>query len=232
MGAQHADRGTSTAGTLGTTDTDCITITGAREHNLKDVDVEIPKGRITVFTGVSGSGKSSLVFDTVAVESQRQLNETYTWYVRNQLPKHERPKADTIERLAPAIVVDQRPVGGGARSTVGTMTDIHAVLRVLFSRCGTPSAGEATAYSFNDPAGMCPECAGLGRTTRIDLDRFLDTGRSLNEARSASRRSPSAPRLADLRHLRPLRPGRAPGTVRAREVGPAAVRQGLQGQAR
>ncbi|KAA6222057.1 excinuclease ABC subunit UvrA [Streptomyces albofaciens JCM 4342] len=181
MGAQHADRGTSTAGTLGTTDTDCITITGAREHNLKDVDVEIPKGRITVFTGVSGSGKSSLVFDTVAVESQRQLNETYTWYVRNQLPKHERPKADTIERLAPAIVVDQRPVGGGARSTVGTMTDIHAVLRVLFSRCGTPSAGEATAYSFNDPAGMCPECAGLGRTTRIDLDRFLDTGRSLNE---------------------------------------------------
>ncbi|MFH8747451.1 ATP-binding cassette domain-containing protein [Streptomyces rimosus] len=190
MGAEHADRSTSDTGTTGTADstdttdttgTDCITITGAREHNLKDVDIRIPKGRITVFTGVSGSGKSSVVFDTVAVESQRQLNETYTWYVRNQLPKHERPKADTIERLTPAIVVDQRPVGGGARSTVGTMTDIHAVLRVLFSRCGTPSAGEATAYSFNDPAGMCPECAGLGRTTRIDLDRFLDTGRSLNE---------------------------------------------------
>ncbi|KOU04763.1 daunorubicin resistance protein DrrC [Streptomyces sp. NRRL F-5755] len=181
MGAQHADRSTSATDITDTTGTDCITITGAREHNLKDVDIQIPKGRITVFTGVSGSGKSSVVFDTVAVESQRQLNETYTWYVRNQLPKHERPKADTIERLAPAIVVDQRPVGGGARSTVGTMTDIHAVLRVLFSRCGTPSAGEATAYSFNDPAGMCPECAGLGRTTRIDLDRFLDTGRSLNE---------------------------------------------------
>ncbi|OKI05408.1 daunorubicin resistance protein DrrC [Streptomyces sp. CB02923] len=167
--------------TVPVTVTDCITITGAREHNLKDVDLKIPKGRITVFTGVSGSGKSSVVFDTVAVESQRQLNETFTWYVRNQLPKHERPKADTIERLAPAIVVDQRPLGGGARSTVGTLTDIYAILRVLYSRCGTPSAGEATAYSFNDPAGMCPGCAGLGRTTRIDLDRFLDTGRSLND---------------------------------------------------
>ncbi|MFK8846516.1 ATP-binding cassette domain-containing protein [Streptomyces sp. Ac-502] len=166
---------------MGATYEDSIRITGAREHNLKDVRLEIPKGRITVFTGVSGSGKSSVVFDTVAVESQRQLNETFTWYVRNQLPKHERPKADTIERLSPAIVVDQRPLGGGARSTVGTLTDIYAILRVLYSRCGTPSAGEATAYSFNDPAGMCPECAGLGRTTRIDLDRFLDTGRSLDE---------------------------------------------------
>ncbi|WP_206502281.1 ATP-binding cassette domain-containing protein [Streptomyces chrestomyceticus] len=165
---------------MGATHDDSIRITGAREHNLKDVDLEIPRGRITVFTGVSGSGKSSVVFDTVAVESQRQLNETFTWYVRNQLPKHERPKFDTIERLSPAIVVDQRPLGGGARSTVGTLTDIYAILRVLYSRCGTPSAGEATAYSFNDPAGMCPECAGLGRTTRIDLDRFLDTGRSLN----------------------------------------------------
>ncbi|MEU2787373.1 excinuclease ABC subunit UvrA [Streptomyces sp. NPDC007100] len=166
---------------MGAQTDDSILITGAREHNLKDVTLEIPKGRITVFTGVSGSGKSSLVFDTVAVESQRQLNETFPSYVRNRLPKHERPKADTIERLAPAVVVDQRPVGGGARSTVGTMTDIHPILRVLFSRCGTPSAGESTAYSFNDPAGMCPQCAGLGRTTRIDLDRFLDTGRSLNE---------------------------------------------------
>ncbi|MFH8343702.1 ATP-binding cassette domain-containing protein [Streptomyces sp. NPDC018045] len=184
MEAQDID---SAAGTERRTRTDHIagaghvTITGAREHNLKDVDLEIPKGRITVFTGVSGSGKSSVVFDTVAVESQRQLYETFTWYVRNQLPKHERPKADTIERLSPAIVVDQRPLGGGARSTVGTLTDIYAILRVLYSRCGTPSAGEATAYSFNDPAGMCPECAGLGRTTGIDLDRFLDTGRSLND---------------------------------------------------
>ncbi|MFH9420705.1 hypothetical protein [Streptomyces sp. NPDC017529] len=166
---------------MGAQNGDSILITGAREHNLEDVTLEIPKGRITVFTGVSGSGKSSLVFDTVAVESQRQLNETFPSYVRNRLPKHERPKADTIERLAPAVVVDQRPVGGGARSTVGTMTDIHPILRVLFSRRGTPSAGEATAYSFNDPVGMCPQCAGLGRTTRIDLDRFLDTGRSLNE---------------------------------------------------
>ncbi|MFI8993556.1 excinuclease ABC subunit UvrA [Streptomyces sp. NPDC053542] len=161
--------------------TDSIRITGAREHNLKDVTLEIPRGRLTVFTGVSGSGKSSLVFGTIAVESQRQLGETFDWYVRNRLPKHERPKADTIERLSPAIVVDQRPVGGNARSTVGTMTDIHPMLRVLYSRCGTPSAGEASAYSFNDPAGMCPECDGLGKVVRLDLERALDHTKSLNE---------------------------------------------------
>jgi excinuclease UvrABC ATPase subunit len=156
-----------------------ITLTGARENNLKDVTLRIPKGRLTVFTGVSGSGKSSVVFDTIAVESQRQLNETFTWFVRNRLPKYERPHADALEDLSPAIVVDQRPVGGHSRSTVGTMTDVYSVLRVLFSRHGTPSAGPATAYSFNDPAGMCPECDGLGRTVRPDWDRILDPGRSL-----------------------------------------------------
>ncbi|MBZ4018072.1 ATP-binding cassette domain-containing protein [Streptomyces purpurogeneiscleroticus] len=161
--------------------TDSIRITGAREHNLKDLTLEIPRGRLTVFTGVSGSGKSSVVFGTIAVESQRQLGETFGWYVRNRLPKHERPKADTIERLSPAVVVDQRPVGGNARSTVGTMTDIHPMLRVLYSRCGTPSAGEASAYSFNDPAGMCPECDGLGKVVRLDLERALDRTKSLNE---------------------------------------------------
>ncbi|GIG69016.1 ATP-binding cassette domain-containing protein [Phytomonospora endophytica] len=160
--------------------TDDIRITGAREHNLRDLTLNIPKGKITVFTGVSGSGKSSIVFDTVAVESQRQLNETFTWFVRNRLPKYERPKADTIDRLSPAIVVDQRPIGGSARSTVGTMTDIYSILRVLYSRVGRPSAGEATVYSFNDPAGMCPECDGLGRTFRLDLDRLVDTSKSLN----------------------------------------------------
>ncbi|MFF9813290.1 ATP-binding cassette domain-containing protein [Streptomyces sp. NPDC014006] len=158
---------------------DYITLTGARENNLKDVTLRIPKGRLTVFTGLSGSGKSSVVFDTIAVESQRQLNETYTWFVRNRLPRYERPRADAMEDLSPAIVVDQRPVGGHSRSTVGTMTDVYAVIRVLFSRCGTPSAGEATAYSFNDPAGMCPECQGLGRTVRPAWDRILDPARSL-----------------------------------------------------
>lgn len=132
-----------------------------------------------MFTGVSGSGKSSIVFDTIAVESQRQLNETFTWFVRNRLPKYERPHAEALEDLSPAIVVDQRPVGGHSRSTVGTMTDIYSVIRVLFSRHGTPSAGPATAYSFNDPSGMCPECDGLGRTVRPDWDRILDPDRSL-----------------------------------------------------
>ncbi|WP_306337896.1 excinuclease ABC subunit UvrA [Streptomyces sp. KL118A] len=156
-----------------------IAIDGARENNLKEVSLRIPKGRLTVFTGVSGSGKSSVVFDTIAVESQRQLNETFTWFVRNRLPKYERPHADAIEELSPAIVVDQKPVGGHSRSTVGTMTDIYSVIRVLFSRHGTPSAGSAAAYSFNDPAGMCPECDGLGRTVRPDYDLILDPARSL-----------------------------------------------------
>ncbi|MER5254282.1 MULTISPECIES: excinuclease ABC subunit UvrA [unclassified Streptomyces] len=156
-----------------------ITITGARENNLKEVSLRIPKDQLTVFTGVSGSGKSSVVFDTIAVESQRQLNETFTWFVRNRLPKYERPHADTIEELSPAIVVDQRPIGGHSRSTVGTMTDIYSVMRVLFSRHGTPSAGPATAYSFNDPSGMCPRCHGLGKTVRPDYDRILDPAKSL-----------------------------------------------------
>jgi excinuclease UvrABC ATPase subunit len=156
-----------------------ITLDGARENNLKDVSLRIPKGRLTVFTGVSGSGKSSVVFDTIAVESQRQLNETFTSFVRNRLPKYERPHADAIDDLSPTIVVDQRPLGGHSRSTVGTMTDIYAVIRVLFSRHGTPSAGEASAYSFNDPSGMCPECDGLGRAVRPDWARMLDPARSL-----------------------------------------------------
>ncbi|MEV4007866.1 excinuclease ABC subunit UvrA [Actinomadura sp. NPDC049753] len=160
---------------------DHIVIAGARNNNLKDVSLRIPKNRLVVFTGVSGSGKSSIVFGTVAAESQRQLNETLSWFARDRMPRHERPDADVIDRLAPAVVVDQRPIGGNARSTVGTITDISPVLRVLFSRHGTPSAGLAAAYSFNDPRGMCPECDGLGHVARVDLDRFLDTGRSLNE---------------------------------------------------
>ncbi|MEU3599044.1 excinuclease ABC subunit UvrA [Streptomyces sp. NPDC006798] len=156
-----------------------IVITGARENNLRDVSLAVPKNRITVFTGVSGSGKSSLVFDTIAVESQRQLNETFTSFIRNRLPKYERPQADAIDELSVAIVVDQKPVGGNARSTVGTMTDIYSFLRVLFSRHGTPPAGPATAYSFNDPTGMCPDCDGIGRTVELDVDRAIDVSRSL-----------------------------------------------------
>lgn len=162
-------------------DRDTIQIIGARANNLRNISVAIPKGKIVVFTGVSGSGKSSVVFGTVAVESQRQLNETFTWFIRNRLPKYERPEADVIDNLAPAVVVDQKPIGGNSRSTVGTMTDIHSIIRVLFSRYSEPSAGEATRYSFNDPLGMCPECGGLGRVVRPDLDKLLDTAKSLNE---------------------------------------------------
>ncbi|MFJ2133747.1 ATP-binding cassette domain-containing protein [Streptomyces sp. NPDC087845] len=158
-----------------------IVITGARANNLREVSLSVPKGRITVFTGVSGSGKSSIVFGTIAVESQRQLNETFTWFIRNRLPKYERPPVDSIDDLSVAIVVDQKPLGGNVRSTVGTMTDIWSVIRVLFSRYGTPSAGPATAYSFNDPGGMCPECDGVGRTVRLDIDRAIDVTKSLNE---------------------------------------------------
>ncbi|GAA4144013.1 ATP-binding cassette domain-containing protein [Actinomadura keratinilytica] len=159
---------------------DHILIKGARQNNLKDITLRIPRQQIVVFTGVSGSGKSSVVFDTVAAESRRQLGETFSWYVRNRMPRHERPDADVIDGLAPAVVVDQRPVGVNSRSTVGTATDIHAVLRVLFSRCARPSAGEAAAYSFNDPEGMCPECDGLARLARLDVAKMLDTSKSLN----------------------------------------------------
>ncbi|WP_067173471.1 ATP-binding cassette domain-containing protein [Microtetraspora niveoalba] len=158
-----------------------IVVTGARENNLKDVSLRIPKERLTVFTGVSGSGKSSMVFATIAVEAQRQLNETFPAFVRNRLPGHERPQAEVIDNLSAAVVVDQRPPTGNSRSTVGTMTEIHPILRVLFSRHGTPSAGPSTAYSFNDPQGMCPECDGLGRIVRLDMSRLLDEERSLRE---------------------------------------------------
>ncbi|WP_345147806.1 hypothetical protein [Nonomuraea rubra] len=160
---------------------DSIVITGARVNNLKNVSLRIPKNRLVVFTGVSGSGKSSLVFGTVAAESQRQLNETYTAFIRNRLPSHDKPDVETIDNLGAAIVVDQKPVGGNARSTVGTMTDIMPILRVLFSRYGTPSAGYSFAYSFNDPAGMCPGCDGLGRAVRLDLDALIDPARSLDD---------------------------------------------------
>ncbi|OLV19903.1 ATP-binding cassette domain-containing protein [Deinococcus marmoris] len=157
-----------------------IEVHGARENNLQDVSIKIPKGQITVFTGVSGSGKSSLVFDTIAAEAQRQLNETFTAFVQGFLPHYGQPDVDRIEHLNAPIIIDQKRVGGGARSTAGTYTDIAAPLRLLFSRFGQPSAGPGFHYSFNTPQGMCSECEGIGRTTQLDLDRLLDRRLSLN----------------------------------------------------
>lgn len=158
-----------------------INIRGARENNLKDVSLRIPKRKITIFTGVSGSGKSSIVFDTIASEARRQLNETFSTFVRNFLPRYAQPDADAIENLSMAIVVDQKRLGGGSHSTVGTITDIYSFLRLLFSRVGQPFVGQANVFSFNDPAGMCPECNGIGRKIGVDLDKFLDTSKSLTE---------------------------------------------------
>jgi excinuclease UvrABC ATPase subunit len=156
-----------------------IEIRGARENNLKNVSLRIPKRKITLFTGVSGSGKSSIVFDTIASEARRQLNETFSTFVRNFLPRYAQPEADAIENLSMAIVVDQRHLGGGSHSTVGTITDIYSVLRLLYSRVGKPFAGNSNAFSFNDRQGMCPECNGIGRKIGVDLDKFLDKSRSL-----------------------------------------------------
>src|SRR5216117_3654006 len=128
---------------------DLIRVHGARENNLKNVSVEIPKRRLTVFTGVSGSGKSSLVFDTIAAESQRLINETYTAFVQNFMPSLGRPDVDALRNLSAAIIVDQERIGANARSTVGTATDAHTMLRVLFSRAGTPYAGPPSVFSFN-----------------------------------------------------------------------------------
>jgi excinuclease UvrABC ATPase subunit len=160
---------------------DHIEITGARENNLKDVTVRVPKRKIVVFTGVSGSGKSSLVFDTIAAEAQRQLNETFTAFARNFLPSYGQPDVDSIDNLSAAIIVDQKRLGGSSRSTVGTITDINPLIRLLFSRVGKPYVGYSNAFSFNDPQGMCPECEGLGKVTALDLDAFIDRSKSLNE---------------------------------------------------
>ncbi len=158
-----------------------IEIRGARENNLKDVSLRIPKRKITVFTGVSGSGKSSLVFDTIAMEAQRLLAENFSTFLRGFMPKYPQPAADSLENLNMAVVIDQKRLGGGSHSTVGTITDIYSILRLLFSRAGTPSIGGAQMFSFNDPKGMCPACNGLGRTMGVNLDRFLDESKSLNE---------------------------------------------------
>ncbi|MFJ8917418.1 excinuclease ABC subunit UvrA [Amycolatopsis sp. NPDC102389] len=158
-----------------------ITVEGARTHNLRDISVRVPKHRLTVFTGVSGSGKSSLAFDTIAAEAERLVTGTYPAFVRNRLPQHPPADVDRIDGLVFTTIVDQRRFTGNARSTVGTASDIAPLLRLLFSRLGKPGAGFSPAYSFNDPAGMCPQCEGLGVVDDIDLDRLLDRSRSLRE---------------------------------------------------
>jgi len=158
-----------------------IEIRGARENNLKDVSLRLPKRKIIIFTGVSGSGKSSLVFDTIANEAQRLLFENFSMFVRNFLPRYPQPDADAIENLSMAVIVDQKRLGGGSHSTVGTVTDIASVLRLLFSRIGKPYVGFANAFSFNDPQGMCLECNGMGRKIGITSEALIDTTKSLNE---------------------------------------------------
>ena len=158
-----------------------ITIHNARQNNLKGFDLKIPKRKITIFTGVSGSGKSSIVFDTIAQEAGRQLNENFSKFVRNFLPKYSQPDADAIDNLSMAVVVDQSRLGGNSRSTLGTITDINPLIRLLFSRLGQPYLGPAWNFSFNDPHGMCPTCEGIGRIVGLDLEKALDFEKSLNE---------------------------------------------------
>src|ERR671931_230182 len=183
-----------------------IRVHGARENNLKDVSVELPKRRLTVFTGVSGSGKSSLVFDTIAAESQRLINETYSAFVQGFMPTLARPEVDVLEGLTTAISVDQERMGADPRSTVGTATDANAMLRILFSRLGQPHIGSPNAFSFNVPSvrasgaitiergagktvrqtftrtgGMCPRCDGRGTASDIDLTQLFDDSKSLAE---------------------------------------------------
>ncbi len=186
---------------------DVIRVHGARENNLRNVDVELPKRRLTVFTGVSGSGKSSLVFGTIAAESQRLINETYSAFVQGFMPTMSRPDVDVLEGLTTAIIVDQERMGANARSTVGTATDTHAMLRILFSRLGQPHIGSPQAFSFNVASlsgsgavtmqrgaeqvkeqrsfsitgGMCPRCEGMGSVTDFDLSALYDDTKSLNE---------------------------------------------------
>ncbi|MBL6276405.1 excinuclease ABC subunit UvrA [Micromonospora fiedleri] len=159
---------------------DVIEVRGARENNLADISVDIPKRRLTVFTGVSGSGKSSLVFGTIAAESQRLINETYSAFLQSFMPNASRPDVDSLRNLTPAIVVDQERMGVNSRSTVGTATDAYAMLRIVFSRLGRPYVGGAGAFSFNLAEGMCPACEGLGRVADLDVDELVDREKSLN----------------------------------------------------
>jgi excinuclease UvrABC ATPase subunit len=158
-----------------------IIIRGARENNLKNISLDIPKRRITVFTGVSGSGKSSLVFNTIAAESQRLINETYPAFVQQFMPHYGQPDADQLENISAAIIVDQQRLGGNLRSTVATATDTAQMLRVLFSRLAEPRLPAPGYYSYNDPRGMCPECEGVGQVAAIDMAAVVDETKSLKQ---------------------------------------------------
>src|SRR5215208_359633 len=154
---------------------DLIKVHGARENNLKNVSVEIPKRRLTVFTGVSGSGKSSLVFGTIAAESQRLINETYSAFVQGFMPSQARPDVDLLEGLTTAIIVDQERMGANARSTVGTATDANAMLRILFSRLGRPHIGSANAFSFNVPSVTASGAITVERGAKTETKRATFT---------------------------------------------------------
>jgi excinuclease UvrABC ATPase subunit len=160
---------------------DVIRVRGARENNLANVSVDIPKRRLSVFTGVSGSGKSSLVFGTIAAESRRLINETYSAFLQSFMPTQSRPDVDALDNLSAAIIVDQERMGANARSTVGTVTDAATMLRIVFSRLGDPAIGPAFAFGFNNPEGMCPECEGLGKVSTIDVSQLVNEELSLNE---------------------------------------------------
>lgn len=160
---------------------DHIVIRGLCQNNLKNVSLDIPKEKIVVFTGVSGSGKSSIVFDTIAAESQRQMNETYTAFIRGRLPKFEKPKAEQIENLSASVIIDQTRLGGNARSTVGTISEMYSALRLLYSRIGEPYVGTASYFSFNNPNGMCPECFGIGKAVKLNILPLIAEDKSWNE---------------------------------------------------
>lgn len=158
-----------------------IIIRNAHTNNLKNIDIEIPKHKLVVFTGVSGSGKSSLLFDTIFTEAQRQLVETFSTFARTRMPKLSRPDVDDILNLSTAIVIDQKRMGNNLRSTVGTATEVNTYLRLLYSRIGKPFIGPSFFFSFNHPEGMCPQCNGLGKQIKIDLGQFLDTEKTIRE---------------------------------------------------
>ena len=158
-----------------------VEVIGAREHNLKNVSVNIPKKKLVVFTGVSGSGKSSLVFDTVHQEAQRQLIETFSSFARRRLPKINRPDVDEIRNISTSITIDQKKLGATPRSTVGTVTEVYTYLRLLFSRCGDPLTNDSRVFGFNNPYGMCPICKGLGTELVFDIDTLIDGDKSINE---------------------------------------------------
>lgn len=160
---------------------DHIVIRGLCQNNLKNVSLDIPKEKIVVFTGVSGSGKSSIVFDTIAAESQRQMNETYTAFIRGRLPKFEKPKAEQIENLSASVIIDQTRLGGNARSTVGTISEMYSALRLLYSRIGEPYVGTASYFSFNNPNGMCPECFGIGKAVKLNILPLIAEDKSWND---------------------------------------------------